>query len=373
MVYAAAVSVVTSSSETELTGNYKYDFGTEKVNGLNYKPSYGNRDVLSEFVVVSKLFNEHKSLISEMAKDISDLKDTIHEKDEFINSMSDKIKSLEETVMKQHKFMEDQSQEIKELKETADDRGHRITKVESRVKSLEQTENKCLVKAYSEYIMENKTRKHRLFSKTLKQNKSETVADWKFNDELKEANRTRMYFDKNIPKHEIKPNETGSVEETMSSVTGMLQKQDSTLERRLLLTQSIAFSAYLNSPISQTTAGYVVKCNGILLNDGNAYNGRTGILTVPKAGVYLLTYTIANAVQNSRTHIRLVVDGREIADAVVSPQGDERMGGNTAIVRLNQHESVWLEAFYSQSGHNGGLSSYNNFRHVTFSGVLLYS
>ena len=71
----------------------------------------------------------------------------------------------------------------------------------------------------------------------------------------------------------------------------------------------------------------------------------------------------------------MVVGGRNIVDALISPDSTtgEAMATNTAIVRLNEGESVWLES-YDSAGHprsrNCGLIRDSSYRLVTFSGVF---
>ena len=134
----------------------------------------------------------------------------------------------------------------------------------------------------------------------------------------------------------------------------------------------VAFSAYLDNKLTQLSTGHVIKCNKPLLNIGNAYNAHTGVFTVPTTGVYLLTFTICDNAPGHWTFVKLVVDDRNLVDAVLSPVPSgfsDFMGGNTAIVQLSASESVWLEVYNTATGE---LESEEKFRYVTFSGVLLF-
>ena len=97
------------------------------------------------------------------------------------------------------------------------------------------------------------------------------------------------------------------------------------------------------------------------------------MLTVPSTGIWLLTYTIASYHHGYHIKVRLVVDNRHIVDAVAdslrATTYKDDMTGNTAIIRLNAGESVWLEVFGNT---NGELSSDSTSRLVTFSGAFLY-
>ena len=140
--------------------------------------------------------------------------------------------------------------------------------------------------------------------------------------------------------------------------------------RRASLPREMAFSSYLNSAVEHLSPGYVIKCDKVLINDGDSYNPLTGIFTVPIDGVYLLTYTIDSFTE---THIKLVTDGINTSDAVSDPhvlRNDfEIMSSNTIIVRLRQGQSVWLEEYDNTDGQ---ISGYDGYRLTTFSGVLLY-
>ena len=117
-------------------------------------------------------------------------------------------------------------------------------------------------------------------------------------------------------------------------------------------------------------AGHTIKCNQFFLNDGGHYNTFTGIFTVPQTGVYLLTFSFGVEHINDWTDVRLVVNNREIVDATGQVLGSvQRLtSGNTAIIKLNKGESVWLENINNDSE----LMSGTFYRRTTFSGALLY-
>lgn len=128
---------------------------------------------------------------------------------------------------------------------------------------------------------------------------------------------------------------------------------------------NVAFSVYLSQSISPLAAGQPIKCDALLLNDGNGYNKFTGVFTVPQTGVYLLTFQVGSF---KLTHVKLVIDGINIADATTHG-GEEEMAGNTVIVTATQGQSVWLEEYSNSDGQALGSSV---FRLTTMSGVRLY-
>ena len=150
-----------------------------------------------------------------------------------------------------------------------------------------------------------------------------------------------------------------------------LQHQNLRRQERQI-SSGIAFSSYLSRWIINLGIGHTIKCDQVLLNDGNAYSPFSGTFTAPKPGVYLLTFSINAYTKDDKTPVKLVSNNRNIVDAIawVADSDHHVMGGNTAIVRLNSAEQVWLE-IYSTAGVR--LYSKPDYRWLTFSGVLLYS
>ena len=132
----------------------------------------------------------------------------------------------------------------------------------------------------------------------------------------------------------------------------------------------IAFSAYLSHVIPHLSHGHTIKFDQIILNDGNAYNQYSGVFTVPRSGVYLLTFTFDVYDNWQSTGLKLVVNNRNIVDGIAESNGNKHsMAGNTVIIRLARGEVVRLEAYYSPDGE---IVSTSTSKLATFSGVLLY-
>ena len=111
--------------------------------------------------------------------------------------------------------------------------------------------------------------------------------------------------------------------------------------------------------------------SNVLINDGNAYSPYTGTFTVPETAVYFLTFHIDALTKDDITIVKLVVNNRNIVDAVSDITGtvNDEMAGNSAIIRLNSGEKVWLEIY---ANNNVELRSSSTYRYVTFSGFMLY-
>ena len=172
----------------------------------------------------------------------------------------------------------------------------------------------------------------------------------------------------NIPQHDP------VIERNVPSKSHERTKQSKDVGLKILRQTSseggIAFSAYLGHQIDHLAPGHTVKCDQVILNDGGAYNSFTGAFTVPQTGVYLLTFNIDVYHDGRYEGVHLIVNNRKIVDAVAAGNDNkDAMSGNTALIRLTQGESVWLETFFSADGE---LVSKSDLRLTTFSGILLY-
>ena len=133
----------------------------------------------------------------------------------------------------------------------------------------------------------------------------------------------------------------------------------------------VAFSAYLGHVVEHMAIGHTIKCDQVLINDRNTYSPYTGTFTVPETAVYFLTFQIDAYNKGDETVVKLVSNNRNIVDAVawVTGTGHHVMTGNSAIIRLNSGDKVWLEIYNTNSVQ---LYSLPNYRFVTFSGYKLY-
>ena len=133
----------------------------------------------------------------------------------------------------------------------------------------------------------------------------------------------------------------------------------------------IAFSAYLSHEVNHMAIGHTIKCDKVLINDGNAYSPYTGAFTVPETGVYFLTFHIDAYSLHDETIVKLVVNNRNIVDADAKPGGvyGHQASGNSAIIQLNSGEKVWLEIYQVNDVQLYGSDA---FRLTTFSGFMLY-
>jgi len=88
-------------------------------------------------------------------------------------------------------------------------------------------------------------------------------------------------------------------------------------KHRADIQEEISLSAYLSNLIDNLPPGKIVKCNRVIINDGNSYNPKTGICVQFQRKVWTFSPTASTFTQ-SETHIKLVTDGVYTADVVTS-------------------------------------------------------
>ncbi|CAG2212681.1 unnamed protein product [Mytilus edulis] len=130
-------------------------------------------------------------------------------------------------------------------------------------------------------------------------------------------------------------------------------------------TTPVAFSAYINHSVDKLVHGAVIPFERVTTNEGNAFNGGTGIFTCPKSGLYLFMWNVM-VDQGHQTQISFVVNGatRRWSYAVATAiNAGYQNAANHDIVRLNEGDKVWIADDYA----SGEIHPH----HTTFSGVLL--
>ncbi|KAH3824110.1 hypothetical protein DPMN_125938 [Dreissena polymorpha] len=132
---------------------------------------------------------------------------------------------------------------------------------------------------------------------------------------------------------------------------------------------TVAFSAYLNHDVTNLGPDHTIQLQGVVINEGNAYNPHTGVFTVPLDGVYFLTFT-AEDYRPHRELLDIVVDGQMISSTVFGQNIDHYVGGNTVLAGLRKGQSVWVAVDSSES--TGGSLQGDTGRYTTFSGFYLF-
>ncbi|XP_066293204.1 complement C1q-like protein 3 [Branchiostoma lanceolatum] len=129
----------------------------------------------------------------------------------------------------------------------------------------------------------------------------------------------------------------------------------------------VAFSATLRVRILNAPENTIVTFDIVHTNAGDAYNRTTGKFAPLVSGYYMLTYTgMTTSVVGSAYWSRLKKNGEEIVSLYDRSNGDHLSSCNSAILRLQPGDEVWVELDGKSSmwSDPGG--------YVSFSGFLIH-
>ena len=315
--------------EDNYEGNYTGQTMKKEIEELKRMFKANSDEVQSEMIKIKEAFDRQQEKVLEMEAEISDLKRTVNNQDKMIKD----LKAVEK-VLKHEMYR----QEI-ELNSAKDKTGQTTNMI---------SDHKQTVETMVEYLP------LQLINKSI-----ETVQKMR-NERLQKS--LNIYGEK--PGR--RSGKMGSYKDR--SLPKMRLARDGLTERGI--NGEIAFSAYLSHVIPHLSHGHTIKFDQIILNDGNGYNQYSGVFTVPRSGVYLLTFTFDVYDNWQSTGLKLVVNNRNVVDGIAESNGNKHsMAGNTVIIRLARGEVVRLEAYYSADGE---IVSTSTSKLATFSGVLLY-
>jgi hypothetical protein len=114
--------------------------------------------------------------------------------------------------------------------------------------------------------------------------------------------------------------------------------------------------------------------DGVLLNEGNAYNPSTGIFTCSNAGTYVFSWTYIVS-PGSFLHTQLMVNHAPYVSSLADAQGHStgvETGTHTAVAHLNSGDVAYIRA--ASTGHGQVYWGLHDQSHgyCTFSGWLLH-
>ena len=324
-----------------------------------------------EMARLGEVIQSHGEKMQEAKHEIKHLKDTIQRQAQDMTVMKKKLNRQEGIIIEEGLKLESHDKDVKELKLS-------VQKQEKQMAILKK-QNLILRKALIK--QDSKTRDH--FQNTKEINNLQTGKLFKtaHETELKSTRSTKDIFeDADIPDNEDNTKEFSQDLTKANSRRDMEAKpmpnRKPRIDRRAGFKRwnnntGIAFSAYLSHHVNNMGIGHTIKCDQAIINDGNAYSPYTGTFTVPETAVYFLTFHINAFTNPDETVVKLVVNNRNIVDAVshVTGLGHNVMAGNSAIILLNSGEKVWLEIY---AFNNVELRSSSTYKLVTFSGFMLY-
>lgn len=126
---------------------------------------------------------------------------------------------------------------------------------------------------------------------------------------------------------------------------------------------SIAFYAYLSTPIPASVAHRIIAFDKVVTNVGNAYHPHYGTFIAPRSELYVFTWTI-RLNRNYYHTTELLVNNNVVNWIYFSPAGNiDGSVSITAVVQVNQGDDVLIRtgsALHSGDivGDSNGVSSF---------------
>ncbi|XP_062601697.1 complement C1q-like protein 3 [Saccostrea cucullata] len=132
------------------------------------------------------------------------------------------------------------------------------------------------------------------------------------------------------------------------------------------VTRGISFYAYVKAKRLTVGQGHTVKYYGILTNDGNGYDDRTGVFVCPVAGTYMF---VVDTLSNVETWLAIKVNKQTVATVYGAIHEKKRWGlsSRTVIVKLKRGDHVKVD----NEGFGKSIEVYES-GHSGFAGTLLY-
>ena len=361
----------------------KYSFKDSQAFDTNIRSGERMAKLENQMQIFGNIIQEQGKKLEMAENEINNLKTTIQGQEAEMKLMEYKMDKYETVVNEQRERLNDKEKVIKDLERNLKQQGTELSRIINEIilvkGALEADDTKVKVWAETNGNMygKNMNQEKKIGGTKNEENRKYDPTDnFTGSPEKEDAESITLEtrFSTEMPYHQSEHTENPTnTFVTVKRQAGSAKDIDSLQhKKKRQIASGVAFSAYLSHVIDNMTIGYTIKCDQVLLNDGNVYSPYTGTFTVPETGVYLLTFSIAAATLSDRTHVKLVSNNRNIVDAIayVRDSWHHVMGGNTAIVSLNSGEKVWLE-IYDTAGVQ--LYSKTDYRWVTFSGFLLYS
>ena len=312
-----------------------------------------------------------------MEREMELFREVIQTQGNIIQETRQEMEKLKAIVVEQDLKLEKKDKDIEELKLSAQKQDKEMTQLKRRILIMKMSQESLLRKLFpnSEDNSQKSKNQHEMELNLNLPTKDSFEQSVQSDNSSSDADKLASFSVVNAP--DIAQNLaidnflTDMVEmNTEPNLKSQSDNSKGNIQGRSINT-GVAFSAYLSHAVEHMGIGHTIKCDQVLINDGNAYSPFSGTFTVPETAVYFLTFHINAWSSNDETVVRLVVNNRNIVNAVawVTGTSHHEMAGNSAIIRLNSGEKVWLEIY---SNNNVQLYSKPDFRAVTFSGYMVY-
>ncbi|VDI56771.1 Hypothetical predicted protein [Mytilus galloprovincialis] len=145
---------------------------------------------------------------------------------------------------------------------------------------------------------------------------------------------TTSVIDKNMSRY---------ISDFESKMTKLKQDNEKEFSEMKKVSKKYAFFATLSSDRSNLPANAVVMFDTVSLNEGDAYDGTTGIFTCPEDGLYHFSWTTVSNPGKDFTSV-LVANDRKIAENAADSDSvsDAMTGTSNVIVRMMKRQKAWI-------------------------------
>ncbi|XP_033762759.1 uncharacterized protein LOC117344205 [Pecten maximus] len=184
----------------------------------------------------------------------------------------------------------------------------------------------------------------------LKENEPESI--------LKEGNTTQKHTETIF---KVQDNMVGYLDRRRSEPTGRIQRR---VRRVAPSSSTVAFHTKMSSAKTLVN-GVIMIFDNEILDQGNGYNPRDGIYTVPESGTYVLTWKVLSE-KNSYIVTALVVNGEEMGISLTNSEDitDKHQTTEIVVLRLDQGDHVFIRVKTKA----GSVVSDTTYGKLTFSG-----
>ncbi|XP_076116898.1 uncharacterized protein LOC143084402 [Mytilus galloprovincialis] len=156
----------------------------------------------------------------------------------------------------------------------------------------------------------------------------------------------------------------------------LISKKERQTQKRLLgitsttspITSPIAFSAYFSTNEDQLTSHHTLVFDVVQTNTGNGYNKHSGSFIVPRAGLYVFTWTLITE-SSGEICTNLVVNG--VNSGFSYANGNWQQTTSIEVIQVEQGDTVLVRTNnYSGCNQAGSIKS-DKWRRSNFSGWLI--
>ena len=107
----------------------------------------------------------------------------------------------------------------------------------------------------------------------------------------------------------------------------------------------IAFTASISKSIASFGTGATIIWDSVITNEGNAYNGYTGIFSCSEDGLYAFNWNLMSGSNGQECIGTITHNGRKILAANAQENGSAwEMASNSIVLQLRKGDRIWIAA-----------------------------